>query len=385
MRNKNSLEQKVADVVSIFLDNLKKGYASPIEEVLEEYPELSEVLRPKLETVERFYQDFIMEKAPEDLKKELYSKLLAEMDRLDLHETSKSTFLDEPIINRKMISLGDSIISYRRQKGLSLIDFANQLNEQKELLSKIENNCLKNIPESIFTKLSEILKEKVVSLKKLASTSISPVPYLNHAFYRTRDTIRETVMVKNKTFWLDDIIQTANNVIEQYFKNKVIEIPIPVEKIGDLQFGLKLLYTKELPDDKSGACLSEEKMIQINEYETLEERRRFTYAHEMGHFILHITEKTMFRCIKKDIGFKKDQIKYSPNNKGKQMESEANVFAAEILMPSKIVKKMFLEESKDISFLSKKFKVSKEAMEWKLTNIRLITGKSDQQILDLFK
>ena len=81
-------------------------------------------------------------------------------------------------------------------------------------------------------------------------------------------------------------------------------------------------------------------------------RRRFTIAHEIGHLLFGHT------CDKSNI------------NK-KHNETEADIFAAEILMPKNILKKDFKTNPK-IDFLAKQYLVSQQAMGIKITSDRLI-------------
>lgn len=123
-----------------------------------------------------------------------------------------------------------------------------------------------------------------------------------------------------------------------------------------------------LEDDISGIFLSEnsEHYIIYNKNEgTL--RQRFTIAHELGHFILH-----------KDSGVFVDRkstalYRNSSSATGEVLkEREANAFAAALLMPKEMLEKELssLSESEDIvETLADKFKVSKPAMSFRLSNL----------------
>lgn len=95
-----------------------------------------------------------------------------------------------------------------------------------------------------------------------------------------------------------------------------------------------------------------------------EERRRYTIAHEIGHYVnpFHIAnDPSGFRCTRKDMQIN-NCASYDRHSK---MEMEANSFAADLLMPPERVK-AFLSESAgpeltEILDLAMFFKVSKEA------------------------
>ena len=94
-------------------------------------------------------------------------------------------------------------------------------------------------------------------------------------------------------------------------------------------------------------------------------RRRFTIAHEIGHFLLHperavterggATNKTMAAC-----------------------EREANQFAAELLMPEHLVRQAVLEEGPDARLLADRFDVSAQAMHLRLRRLGLVSRQSDR-------
>lgn len=106
--------------------------------------------------------------------------------------------------------------------------------------------------------------------------------------------------------------------------------------------------------------------IRYSEHES-KERKRFTIAHELGHFVLH-----------KDISLfvdKKGEVLYRDSNSrtGEIIrEREANAFAASLLMPKKFIKDEIQNIPKDkdlIACLSKKFDISTQAMTYRLINL----------------
>ena len=61
-------------------------------------------------------------------------------------------------------------------------------------------------------------------------------------------------------------------------------------------------------------------------------RKKFTIAHELGHFFIPGHSELMFGCDIREMDFKND---YAPR------EKEANLFASELLMPTHIVREYF--------------------------------------------
>lgn len=132
-----------------------------------------------------------------------------------------------------------------------------------------------------------------------------------------------------------------------------------IEKPEDLQKILSTLeidYKEvELREGFDGALVSVGGVygMMINKNIIYESRKRFTIAHELGHYWIpsHFSEYRI--CSKSDIGVfdsKKDTIEY-----------EADIFAAEFLMPEKLFKKdvgRVNTRLKSIADLSEKYKTS---------------------------
>ncbi|SHF82165.1 protein of unknown function [Flavobacterium fluvii] len=133
---------------------------------------------------------------------------------------------------------------------------------------------------------------------------------------------------------------------------------------------------KKFSDDISGflAINNGKVVISFNENEG-KERKRFTVAHELGHFFLHSKNQPLFID-------KTPKIMYRNNasSTGEVLiEREANAFAAALLMPQKLIieeidKLQENDASKIISKLADKFKVSEQAMSFRLSNLGYYIG-----------
>jgi Zn-dependent peptidase ImmA (M78 family) len=105
-------------------------------------------------------------------------------------------------------------------------------------------------------------------------------------------------------------------------------------------------------------------------------RRRFTIAHELGHYILHRFDKELFVDHKQ---FKAVFRDHESSTGEKRQEREANAFAAALLMPKhllmKEIEKVPLDLADDdndgILELAKKFEVSTQAMAFRIANLNL--------------
>lgn len=86
----------------------------------------------------------------------------------------------------------------------------------------------------------------------------------------------------------------------------------------------------------------------------IENRKRFTLAHELGHFFIPWHSEFIFGCDIAEMDYKKE---YNPR------EAEANLFAAELLMPEPLFKKLFngIVNYQNASKLARDFEVSFQA------------------------
>lgn len=142
--------------------------------------------------------------------------------------------------------------------------------------------------------------------------------------------------------------------------NDFYSYPIDVKKICEhlgydlISFTPKYGKKVELEDgrivnieDISGAVEKESNRVHINTSEGLH-RARFTCAHEIGHIILEHENPIDFRL--------------NNNQDFSQDEREANIFAASLLMPGAMFRKLFNVRNGSLPILSRFFKVSYDAI-----------------------
>ena len=139
---------------------------------------------------------------------------------------------------------------------------------------------------------------------------------------------------------------------------------------------LKLIVKeKMLEDEYSGFLAVKEKTIVVNARHA-PVRRRFTVAHEIGHYQLHRREdanRPVF--IDRTVYFRKEGTEGTDY----KMEMEANAYAAGLLMPEVLLDEYLgkhphldLSRNDDIKTLADEFGVSRPAMEYRLKNLGFI-------------
>ena len=139
--------------------------------------------------------------------------------------------------------------------------------------------------------------------------------------------------------------------------------PVDVNKIAKV-LGFDIIPF-DYPDEFSGEIYIEGdiKSIGVNENHS-ESRQRFTIAHEIGHYINGHTFYDKNGKIYKDESF-------DFCNPLHQQEKEANMFAAELLVPKEFIIKDLNKFGLDIAKLTELYQVSEQMMWIRLTSLGL--------------
>lgn len=154
------------------------------------------------------------------------------------------------------------------------------------------------------------------------------------------------------------------------------DVPVDVEAIAEA-LGIVIRYVEE-PSPVSGVLVQDDNgspIIGVN-YNHHPNRRRFTIAHELGHYRLHRGKRNMF--VDREV-FRRDEVSSLAVDR---LEIEANAFAASLLMPEdelladaeRAIRR--LGPKPDAERLSKnlarQYSVSKQAMSFRLANLGII-------------
>jgi Zn-dependent peptidase ImmA (M78 family) len=166
--------------------------------------------------------------------------------------------------------------------------------------------------------------------------------------------------------------QAALNILKKYRMSLPIDIELIVSSEGII------LYREKLEDAVSGMLVikNNEVVIGVNEKHH-PNRQRFTIAHEFGHYLLHRNLSNIF--FDESLVFFRDE---QSSEGSKYQEIEANNFAAELLIPEKLLRQKIIQQPVDafddsdnslIQQLAKDFGVSIQALTIRLTKLGLIT------------
>ena len=134
-------------------------------------------------------------------------------------------------------------------------------------------------------------------------------------------------------------------------------VPVNIRGIAD-ELGLAVYHTSEWDDDVSGQIVRSERHGGRSGYAVFlnrnhhRNRRRFTLAHEVAHFLLH--QQFIGDGVRHD-GLYRSGL-------STPLEVEANKLAAEILMPKSQLLWAFFEGVEELDDLARRFRVSRAAM-----------------------
>jgi predicted transcriptional regulator len=152
--------------------------------------------------------------------------------------------------------------------------------------------------------------------------------------------------------------------------------PVPVERIARSLLNLYIDEHDDIrslpnaPDDHghlSGMLDPNEMVIWIDRAEALRSpgRRRFTIAHEIGHFRMHLPMQGVFLDRPQDV-VELSSDDATADNDHLRREREANVFARALLMPEPLVIEHAKNSGFNLSALAGRFGVSVPAMRLRL-------------------
>jgi len=116
-------------------------------------------------------------------------------------------------------------------------------------------------------------------------------------------------------------------------------LPVPVEDLADSVYGLLVRDVEDMGvapgapalapgQSLSGMLLPARGEIWVNAVEarTWPPRRRFTIGHELGHWVMHRAGQDSLFC-------RRTSVDEAPSHPARDIEEEASVFAAALLMP----------------------------------------------------
>ena len=170
------------------------------------------------------------------------------------------------------------------------------------------------------------------------------------------------------------IDEKAMKLLQQ---SDALALPVNLNQvIGRLGLSLN---EKPLENEYSGFLAVKEKTIVVN-LRHPPARRRFTIAHEIGHYQLHRRSEDIPVFIDRSVYHRKESVAGVDH----LMEMQANAYAAGLLMPEALLDAYLekhpaivdLERPANIKTLAEEFEVSRPAMEFRLINLGFVLRTS---------
>jgi Zn-dependent peptidase ImmA (M78 family) len=136
----------------------------------------------------------------------------------------------------------------------------------------------------------------------------------------------------------EELIRKADEFLKKY--NLKNEIPVPIEDIVEITLGMKVLYPdglKKAIGADSYLCIDPTIIVIDSSQINCIERLRFTYAHELSHFILH-KDVYDLRKVNDEDSYKEFQNSIT-GDEIKRLESQAYYLAGYLLMPKDVFRR----------------------------------------------
>ncbi len=149
----------------------------------------------------------------------------------------------------------------------------------------------------------------------------------------------------------------ANETLNAAFECPVNGLSLPIDLVKITRYhDLDLVGVTFNESNISGALSRDQRKIYVKNSDS-HARKRFTIAHEIGHYLLHNDDE--------EILYRRDTSLYNPAQEEK--EKEANRFAANLLVPTELLRKYYVVE-KNTYHLAELFGVSEEMMRYKMSS-----------------
>lgn len=196
--------------------------------------------------------------------------------------------------------------------------------------------------------------------------------------------------------WTEFAVREARQTLSDWEQRSgKVQPPVPVEDIADLLYLLAIDVTDHLPPNTAGRLYAEDRIIEVKKSDA-DVRKRFTIAHEVGHYQLHVMAEALLHnghACSDDLVSNTSATETPPLIDleatvsiasrpivvdTRRLEIEANRFAAEILMPVPLLEAAVAQFGSDVTYLAKLFDVSSQAMQFRLEKLLFLPPPGPQ-------
>lgn len=281
-------------------------------------------------------------------------------------------------INQKMISIA------RESRGLENKELAEKLDVNSSSITRWENEgmgiskdvikkigLILNYPESFFYQKGEVMPLSLSYRKRnvVAAKLITEIEANINVSRLNLEILLNTMRVSEPKLPVLDVNKygTPQECAKQLRKIWKIEKGV-IENLSEILEDNKIIllnldFKTERVDGRSTMALDKYPIIVTNQT-LLGDRQRFTLAYELGHLIMHV---------------------YTEPKYDRDLSHEANLFAAEFLMPERDVKKDLEDLTlAKLGHLKRKWKVSMQALMYRANDLEIITDNQKHYLVKQF-
>ena len=168
--------------------------------------------------------------------------------------------------------------------------------------------------------------------------------------------------------------EVVDHLLERY---KIVDAPVDVRQVA-IDIGIEVRLER-VDDDLSGFLFRDTKankaIIGVNAAHH-NNRQRFTIAHEIGHYLLHAGEPVHVDGA--NVAFRVNLRDGDSSSGQDDAEREANLFAAELLMPAQFLERELqvndidLLNDDQVATLAARYGVSAQALTFRLANLGFV-------------
>ena len=272
----------------------------------------------------------------------------------------------------------------RESRGLVHLDIAEKLDVTKPSAWRLENET-SNISKEVVEKLSDLLhypdtffyqKGEVLPLalsyrkrNNVASKIMTQIEANINIARLNIETLASVMKIGEVKLPVLDVVKygTPQECAKQLRKLWKIEKGV-IENLSELNEANKIiLLNLDFKTERvDGRCilLNDAQPIIVTNKTLLGDRQRFTLAYQLGHLVMHL---------------------YTEPKHDRDLSHEANVFAAEFLMPEKDIYKDLHDLSlPKLGDLKRKWKVSMQSLMYRASDLELITDNQKRYLTQQF-
>lgn len=269
--------------------------------------------------------------------------------------------------------IGRRIRSAREQSGMSQDELARRMGYTSSATISHFETGLRKVSLADLHRLSEILGVPIEYL-----LSIEDTPTMQRFRLRAqevRPSVREEVatflaFAENHGRSFPRALAPLRNQRTGDAAKQVLQLaavsgpPVSPSEVAKI-LGVPVFYW-DFPNEVSGIVVLERDRtcIGVNQHHP-NTRQRFTIAHELGHLVYDDKESML-------VDFSDMEVTALFDETQRKLESNANQFAADLLMPYDWIRKDFKKPGNDATLLAQRYEVSEQALWFRLKNLKLV-------------